>query len=293
MSANNFRITGKRVNSYDEFLRCEEKGVFKNILYYPRYFNGNNTSEEYGEHPPKILSHRNKTYVNVSFKDTIFRNVRFLDCVFERCLLIGSRFIDCEFINCRFSNTNTHKSRFEKTLIDPDYFKSNFDLELDTNIAIDLYRSLYKNLNDEMQSSRARQSLYMMYRAENAHLDSQLDRGKITCLAFFLKKLWHIAYCPTAGYGLKLGRVPFTFALTTVLFSYINYIYRNKFFDVGAVDSFYDSMYFTVVTLTTLGYGDILPTTEIGRIVVSGEAICGIVIVSLFLTSINTRVLRT
>ena len=46
------------------------------------------------------------------------------------------------------------------------------------------------------------------------------------------------------------------------------------------------SMYFSVVTITTLGYGDITPQTEIARSLTAFESIFGIVLIGLFLNSV-------
>lgn len=50
--------------------------------------------------------------------------------------------------------------------------------------------------------------------------------------------------------------------------------------------SFLKSVYFSVVTITTLGYGEITPKSDIGMILASTEAIIGIVIIGLFLNSL-------
>lgn len=50
---------------------------------------------------------------------------------------------------------------------------------------------------------------------------------------------------------------------------------------------FIESIYFSVVTITTLGYGDILPVTDTGRILTGLEALLGIVLIGLFLNSIS------
>ncbi len=46
-------------------------------------------------------------------------------------------------------------------------------------------------------------------------------------------------------------------------------------------DTFFDAVYWAVVTLTTVGYGDIYPTSEIGRIVSMTSSFMGIAIVAL------------
>lgn len=45
-------------------------------------------------------------------------------------------------------------------------------------------------------------------------------------------------------------------------------------------------MYFSVVTITTLGYGDITPQTEMARSLAALESIFGIVLIGLFLNSV-------
>ena len=286
MAANKFTISGnpRAAKSYDEFAAMETDDVYEEILYYPGSFN---------ENPIKILKQRGKTYRNVSFKDTTFERVSFVYCVFDGCLLLSAKFIDCEFIDCTFISTNTNKSNFIRTLIDPEYFRDNFDLKNDTNIAADLYHSLYKNLSNERQPDRAKNSLYLMHRAEYAHLNSQLKRKRISVARFIWEKAVHIFDNVTSGYGLKLHRVFLTFTVIVLAFSTINYYFKDEFFGVGVINSPLDSIYFTLVTLTTLGYGDISPQTQLGKAFVAGEVTLGIVVISLFLTSISSRVVRS
>ncbi len=52
---------------------------------------------------------------------------------------------------------------------------------------------------------------------------------------------------------------------------------------------FIESIYFSVVTITTLGYGDISPINDAGRILTGIEALLGIVSIGLFLNSISER----
>jgi hypothetical protein len=293
MSANIFKIEGspRKVDSREEFMSFEEtlevegkmRHKFSDMLFYPDCFN---------ENPAKTITIKDGIITNVSFKDTEFNNVRFLDCEFNQCIFLSSKFFNCEFINCSFIKTNTNKSKFAETLIDPKDFSNNFDLKNDTNIAADLYHSLYKNLTNERQPDRAIDSLYMMYRAENAHLSSQLKRKKITKLFFIKKKSWHLFSYLTSGYGLKLHRVLITLSIVVGLSSLINYIYRDDFFSSGDVTTPIDAFYFTLVTLTTLGYGDISPCTQLGRLVVSCETAIGIVVISLFLSSISSKTVR-
>jgi hypothetical protein len=48
-------------------------------------------------------------------------------------------------------------------------------------------------------------------------------------------------------------------------------------------------LYFSAVTVTTVGYGDIVPVTDGARIAVASEAILGIVVIGLFLNGLAAR----
>ncbi len=49
----------------------------------------------------------------------------------------------------------------------------------------------------------------------------------------------------------------------------------------NSFDTFFDAIYWAVVTLTTVGYGDLYPSTDVGRVVSMLSSIMGIAIVAL------------
>lgn len=51
--------------------------------------------------------------------------------------------------------------------------------------------------------------------------------------------------------------------------------------------NFWRMFYLSAATITTLGYGDILPLTTVARIAVSVEAVCGIVLIGLFINTLS------
>ncbi|RJL18598.1 ion channel [Pectobacterium polaris] len=283
MAANIFSISGDEVNSLAEFMRKEKKSQWNNILYYPDLF---------GKDDGKYLVFDNKSFANVSFKDTNFKNIRFIRCVFNKCLFMGAVFNDCEFTDCQFIDTNTSKLKINRTLIDPKCFDNNFDLKNDTNIAVNLYHALYKNSSREYQSDHALDSLYKMKVAEFHHLRSRFERGVITKKEYNKQRTKHAIYNFISGYGLKTSKVVRLLLIFIATFSFFNFILSGSIFEQGPDFSFIDSIYFTCVTVTTLGYGDITPYTSFGKIFVAMQALFGFVVISLFMAAVINKALK-
>jgi voltage-gated potassium channel Kch len=89
----------------------------------------------------------------------------------------------------------------------------------------------------------------------------------------------------TFGSGIKSF-----YLLRTALFSVgsattLNYLLRNEFGlddDPNNVATVIDAFYFSMVTLTTLGFGDIAPSTQLGRAIIAMEGAFGLVLFALF-----------
>lgn len=70
------------------------------------------------------------------------------------------------------------------------------------------------------------------------------------------------------------------------LFAAIFYFYPMP---MGISRSFTESLYFSISTITTLGYGDITPNTNVGKIMASVEALLGIALLGLFLNALSHK----
>ncbi|MBU3013187.1 potassium channel family protein [Poseidonibacter lekithochrous] len=75
-----------------------------------------------------------------------------------------------------------------------------------------------------------------------------------------------------------------------LIYQYIPDIYNTLTLNDGkTLLNFYQSIYFSAVTITTLGYGDISPNNAISQLTSASEAVLGIVLIGLFLNSISQR----
>ncbi|MDF7631225.1 ion channel [Erwiniaceae bacterium L1_55_4] len=273
------------VYSQDDFFKKEINNSWTGINYKSNFF---------GSSVQKPLVLKDKVFVNVSFKSTDIKNVRFTNCNFDNCLFAGSRLSHCDFVDCKFINTNTHKIKLDRCLLNPSQFRMNFDLKNDCNIAIDLYQELYKNSKSEEQVEYSKESLYRMKVAEGCNLKYKLSVNKITCYNYFYKRLFNFIHRFSTGYGLKVSRISSTAMLTILVMALLNFYYKDDFYSsVTGIISFWDALYFTCVTVTTLGYGDIIPLTTTARIMMIFESLVGFVFMSLFVSAFINRVLRS
>lgn len=85
--------------------------------------------------------------------------------------------------------------------------------------------------------------------------------------------------------SLVLGLYLFVIFIFSLLYWLLNIPFNHG--DKISQLCFSDSLYFSVVTITTLGYGDISPSGEIGKLLTGSEAVSGILILGLFLNSLS------
>ncbi len=66
-------------------------------------------------------------------------------------------------------------------------------------------------------------------------------------------------------------------------------IYAGLNLLTGKINGYVDYIYFSIVTSTTIGYGDISPLTSTGKIIVSTEAILSLAFIGLFLNFFGSK----
>ncbi|MEM6587778.1 MAG: potassium channel family protein [Pseudomonadota bacterium] len=89
--------------------------------------------------------------------------------------------------------------------------------------------------------------------------------------------------------GARLSDIPFLYwfrwySIGIIVFAADYLVFGSHFSD--EVTNCIDAIYLSVVTVTTLGYGDIVPKSSLAKLLTSFQAISGVVLVGLFLNSL-------
>ena len=233
------------------------------------------------------------TFRNFSFSHTLVTGFEFTDCIFERCLFIATIFRDCRFTSGDFLDCNPHRIEFKDCYVDPKNFDKCISDNQFSNIGVYLFQELLRNSRQQAQPEFSDEAQYCFKKWERRLLWREISRSKS-----WLAKIWlgrtfvglHLFNWAT-GSGMRLGRLTVSSLVVLLLFTLINWklaVQMGLMQDGHVIGSFVDAFYFSTVITTTLGFGDISPTTSLGRLVVSGEAIIGFVLFAL-LTSTMYR----
>lgn len=239
---------------------------------------------------------KKKKFKNVSFSKTNIENINFRDCEFIDCLFIGTQFKNCEFHKCRFIGCNPYKIIFEKCYIDPDAFKNLLDEKKYTNIGLHLFNQLTKNSRNEEYYHFLKKASYLYQCWIRYDLNRKLEQRELSWVKWFIRWLPSVIYDGFAGYGWRTGRfiawsIVLIFSITSVnhfFWDGLGMIYPEAI----VTPSWIASVYFSIVTITTLGYGDITPTTYFGMLLASFEGIIGLIWLSMLASVVFHRLFR-
>lgn len=92
--------------------------------------------------------------------------------------------------------------------------------------------------------------------------------------------------------GIILGRIIFT--LLAIIFIYSGLIYQVEHpVNSKVFSTFLDAVYFSVVTMTTVGFGDVTPISEVGRLMTVLMILTGIALIPWQLGELIKRLVKT
>lgn len=282
-----------RISSQDEFYaHLKKSDHLKNTIYKPDTLGK--------EIPHQTTRISNKIFEYVSFSRTTITDIIFNNCTFRNCLLIGSIIKNCEFHNCNFILTNTHKISIYNTYIDPESFRNCLKKNLHQNIGVHLYQILLKNsrTSEQIEFERDAQFNFLRWKRyqDLFYLSKEKENKSIISISFlsrmsiyFRRLLWEKMF----GSGIRIRYFFMTTFCVISIFSSLNFACRHDFgliHNNKPVSTFSEILYFTVVSLTTLGYGDIVPTTRIGLYLASVQSIVGFCLFAILASMLYRRI---
>jgi len=235
-----------------------------------------------------------KKFKNFSFSKTLIERFQFTECQFDECMFIGTLFVNCRFEGCKFSNSNTFRMELKDTYIDPNSFIGSITEKRYSNIAVDLFHELLNNSRRESQPKFSDDALYHFRKWKIIHAKKKSYSSKLS--KFFhtitdTSLYWVFDY--GLGFGVRFKNLACMFAFCIVFLALMNWSFSEQLglseFRDG-FEGFVDAIYFSIIVITTLGFGDIVPTTVIGRFFVSFQAILGFVLLATFASMIFRKI---
>lgn len=96
-----------------------------------------------------------------------------------------------------------------------------------------------------------------------------------------------------AGSGIRLRYFLATATGIVLLVTSLNFFFRQQLGlneNQELITTYIDSLYFSTITLTTLGFGDITPATQMGRLFVAVQGIVGFVLFAILASMIFRKI---
>jgi len=241
---------------------------------------------------------------NASFSGAIFRkSAYFVKTIFERNLdfypssvnkidLKGAQFLFKGHVTADLSKTRFHRADLEnvafidctwpKNIYEEAHMKGN-----DENLSFKKLETIYRKLKQNMQLHGNYSKAGEFYYREMKMRRKGTETKK--------KRLWLELYRGLAGYGEKPERTAFSSIFTILIFALLYWIFECLQYPAQNLTLLHQikyTVYFSFVTFTTLGLGDIHPVNDWGIVLICCEAIIGAFLIALFVVVFARKMMR-
>lgn len=244
----------------------------------------------------------NSIFKNVDFSDSVLGKSDFFDLSqsrFTGCIFKNTQIENCCLKACLFWNSDLRDVSFRGSNLSDIAFKDciiNSNTMFDDMITIEKnsdYETAYhayvelKNLFKEKGYENLSQRYYERERISRAKMQKR-DDGKP-------KKRRRLVWVQLD----KLGKKPFNIFILMVVvilactfFYFLGGICPSGATSESSIHNFADSLYYSVVTFTTLGYGDFLPAEGLSRVVAIIEALAGPFLLGWFVSALIRKAME-
>ncbi|KYK37051.1 MAG: hypothetical protein AYK19_07575 [Theionarchaea archaeon DG-70-1] len=239
----------------------------------------------------KFASFYKSEFQDVFFnKSVIEQNLKFISGQVDKLNLQNTQFLFKGYMTANLAQTKFHGADMENlAFVDCDWPKKIYE-EIhmkDEQLSFKDLETVYRNLKQNMQRhgdySKAGEFFYREMEMKRKGAEKKRDR------------LWFLLYYLLAGYGERPQRTLFmsvlavlAFALLYLVLGCLQYAAINPCFLQKIIDAFY----FSFVTFTTLGLGDIRPATTMGKALICCEAVIGAFLIALFVVVFVRKMAR-
>ncbi|MGD2249442.1 MAG: pentapeptide repeat-containing protein [Candidatus Methanofastidiosia archaeon] len=206
------------------------------------------------------------------------QNAQFLFKGYITANLTKAKFYGANLENVVFNQCEWPKKLYEEVHMKPGYVSLK-DIET-------IYRNLKQSMHNSGNYSKAGEFFYK---------EMEIKRKIAKTKEKYFQWLWLEFYRRLAGYGehpentvIVSFSVILVFALFYRGFGCLQYTVINSCLSQQIIDV----LYFSFVTFTTLGLGDIRPMTSIGKMLVCLEAIIGAFLIALFVVGFFRKMAR-
>ena len=198
-------------------------------------------------------------FSNTTLSKTIMTNSDFRMVNFSGARFLGAQMDKCDFTKANFQNAELSDSNLNKSVFrDVDLRGANLKL-IKNYTSCDWYGVDFRNTNF------LGAYLFKRYVVDYNYLEEFKRQSKVHAFVYFL---WWV----TSDCGRSVTR---WFAWIIAFILLFTYFYTLVPIDYGSHQTWLSPFYFSVVTFTTLGFGDVLPMNTTGQILVIVEVLLG------------------
>lgn len=292
------------------------EGEFSNIVFYECTFENvdfnKNKDGEYHRLFFQNCTFTQTDFSKVSLKDSCFwGHCVFSDIEYTQETLPQKKIIGKDILKyCKKWDKKTYKTRIENKYIGGPYNKMEILADKDTISRgrikkycslINCYaglESFYKSISIK-EDKHGEHHLYLSYFYIYRWVKDQkeiLTTGRLRNFTSFISRY-------VLGYGVKAERPLLSYLSMIVLFSFVHLFNGIVYGDglikrtfefvpeefISTIYDFFKSLYFSAITSTTIGYGDIHPGSPITMFLASAQGFIGILLMTMFTVIFGRR----